>query len=108
MKKILVLGGNRFFGKKLIELLLEENHEVTILTRGKSGNPFGAKVEHLVADRVDSAALADAVKGREFDIVYDNICYASNEAKAFCDIFNGKIGKLFSRLHYPSMRRTEK
>lgn len=94
MKKILVLGGTRFFGSKLVELLIEEGHAVTIVTRGQSGNPFGNKVEHLQADRFNHDELAKVVEGRMFDIVYDNICYSPDEAKSFCDIFNGNIGKL--------------
>ncbi len=29
MAKVLVLGGTRFFGKRLVEKLLQDNHEVT-------------------------------------------------------------------------------
>ncbi len=94
MKSILVLGGTRFFGRKLVERLLEDGNKVSILTRGQSGNPFGNKVEHLIADRSNKEELAKAVEGREFDIVYDNICYSPTEAHAFCEIFNGKINKL--------------
>ena len=94
MKKVLVLGGTRFFGRKLVELLLADGHDVTIVTRGKLANLFGDKVKHLIVDRRDTEALSKAVEGEYYDIVYDNICYSPNEAKAFCDIFNGKMGKL--------------
>ena len=94
MKKILVLGGTRFFGQKLVELLLEQKHEVTIVTRGVSENPFGEAVEHIKVDRKDKAAFEKALENRTFDIVYDNICYSPNEAKQLCDMFKGKIGKL--------------
>ncbi|WP_449622426.1 NAD-dependent epimerase/dehydratase family protein [Robertmurraya sp. Marseille-Q9965] len=94
MKNILVLGGTRFFGRKLVDLLLEEGHNVTILTRGQTGNPFGEKVEHIVADRLNQEEFARKVEGRTFDIVYDNICFSPNEAYDFCELFNGKIGKL--------------
>lgn len=94
MKNILVLGGTRFFGRKLAELLMEDGNKVTILTRGQSGNPFGNRVEHLIADRSKKEELAKAVEGRRFDIVYDNICYSPKEAYEFCEIFNGKINKL--------------
>lgn len=94
MKTILVLGGTRFFGRKLVELLIEDGHNVVIMTRGKSGNPFGDKVEHLIVDRLNKEGFAKKVEGRTFDIVYDNICYSSNDAHTFCEIFNGKIGKL--------------
>lgn len=30
-----VIGGNRFFGKRLVSLLLEQKHDVTILNRGQ-------------------------------------------------------------------------
>lgn len=94
MKNILVLGGTRFFGRKLVELLIEDGHNVVMMTRGQSGNPFGGKVEHLIVDRSNKEELAKKVEGRTFDIVYDNICYSPNDAYAFCEIFNGKIGKL--------------
>ncbi|KYG89700.1 MULTISPECIES: NAD-dependent epimerase/dehydratase family protein [Metasolibacillus] len=94
MKNILVLGGTRFFGRKLVELLIAEGHQVTIITRGNSSNPFGDKVEHVIVDRTKEPDLQSFMENRMFDIVYDNICYSPNEAKAFCDIFNGKIGKL--------------
>jgi len=94
MKNILVLGGTRFFGRELVELLIEEGHNVAIMTRGKSGNPFGNKVEHLKGDRSNKEELEKIVEGRTFDIVYDNICYSPNEAYEFCEVFNGKIGKL--------------
>lgn len=94
MKHILILGGTRFFGRKLVDLLLSENHQVTIITRGQSGNPFGSQVEHIQVDRLDKKALAASMEGRTFDIVYDNICYSPKEAYDFCEVFNGKIKKL--------------
>lgn len=94
MKNILILGGTRFFGCKLVKLLIEDGNNVTVITRGQSGNPFGNKVEHIIANRLDKNELAKEVAGRFFDIVYDNICYSSNEAYEFCEVFNGKINKL--------------
>ncbi len=94
MKNILILGGTRFFGRKLVKLLIENENNVTIVTRGHSGNPFGNKVEHIIADRSNKNELAKKVEGRFFDVVYDNICYSPNEAYEFCEVFNGKINKL--------------
>lgn len=94
MKKILVLGGTRFFGRKLVEVLLEEGHQVTIMTRGTTSHPFGDQVEHIIGDRSMKEQLKNHFEGRKFDIVYDNICYTSNEARDFCEVFNGNIGKL--------------
>ena len=94
MKNILIIGGTRFFGSELVELLVDEGHNVTILTRGQTGKNLGTKVEHIMANRTDKNELANKVNGRVFDIVYDNICYSPNEAYEFCEVFNGKIKKL--------------
>ncbi|MGE7092134.1 NAD-dependent epimerase/dehydratase family protein [Lysinibacillus sp. NPDC048646] len=92
--KILILGGTRFFGRKLVELCLQNNHDVTILTRGLSGNPFGSHVKQLIADRDDENSLAQALSSTTWDIVYDNICYSPKEAQKIVQILEGKTKKL--------------
>ncbi|SES96162.1 NAD-dependent epimerase/dehydratase family protein [Paenibacillus sp. NFR01] len=94
MREILILGGTRFFGKRLVERLLEDQEtQVTILTRGQAADEFGDRVKRLQADRADSAALAEAVQGKQWDVVYDNICYSPDEARAAADLFAGKAGR---------------
>ena len=92
--KILVLGGTRFFGKKLVELCIQNGHEVTILTRGQSSNPFGNQVHQLIVDRNDTNALTQILDGMTWDIVYDNICYSPNEARDLAKILQSKTKKL--------------
>ncbi|KOP72712.1 NAD-dependent dehydratase [Lysinibacillus sp. FJAT-14745] len=91
---ILVLGGTRFFGKKLVERCLQNGHSVTILTRGQSGNPFGTKVKQLIVNRDDADSLSQALSSTTWDIVYDNICYSPNEALKICEILEDKTKKL--------------
>ncbi len=79
--KILVLGGTRFFGIHLVKDLLEKGHEVTIATRGKMPDPFGDRVNRLKVDRTDSSAMKDTFYGKEYDMVYDDIAYSSNDVK---------------------------
>ena len=43
-KRILVIGGTRFFGLRLVEGLLEAGHAVTLATRGRAADPFGGRV----------------------------------------------------------------
>ncbi|NOU80999.1 NAD-dependent epimerase/dehydratase family protein [Paenibacillus sp. LMG 31459] len=91
MKKILVLGGTRFFGKRLVELLLQDgDSRVTILTRGVTEDDFGDRVTRLAMDRTDEAALERAVRNIDWDIVYDNICFSPDEAAAAVRIFAGR------------------
>ena len=43
--KILVIGGNRFVGKKLVERLITESHKVTVLNRSGTGPEGATKVK---------------------------------------------------------------
>ncbi|MDK8181981.1 NAD-dependent epimerase/dehydratase family protein [Paenibacillus sp. UMB4589-SE434] len=91
MTKVLVLGGTRFFGKKLVQLLLEDGTDVTLVTRGQTVDTFGDQVKRLQLDRTDQAALAAAVGESEWDVVYDNICFFPQDALSACEIFAGKV-----------------
>ncbi|WP_458118942.1 NAD-dependent epimerase/dehydratase family protein [Paenibacillus sp. Z6-24] len=93
MQNVLVIGGTRFFGRDLVELLLDKGINVTLLTRGKTEDSFGDRVQRLIADRTDMQALQQAVGSQEFDIVYDNICYNAQEAMDACSVFSGKVGR---------------
>lgn len=94
MRSILVLGGTRFFGKRLVQRLLEdEDTQVTILTRGQTADEFGDAVTRLTADRSDTEALTAAVGGSHFDVVYDNICYSPDDAAAAAGIFAETAGR---------------
>ncbi|WNS46271.1 NAD-dependent epimerase/dehydratase family protein [Paenibacillus sp. MMS20-IR301] len=92
MRKILVLGGTRFFGKRLVEKLLQDGDSaVTILTRGLTGDDFGGRVTRLAADRTDAEGLARAAGDTDWDVIYDNICFSPDEAAAAVRIFSGKV-----------------
>ncbi|GAB6432076.1 NAD-dependent epimerase/dehydratase family protein [Bacillus cereus] len=93
MKKVLVLGGTRFFGKRLVEALLQDGHDVTIATRGITEDSFGSRVNRLIVDREDEKQLAERLEDKSYDIVYDNLCYSSNAAKAICEVLRGKTKK---------------
>ncbi|MBD2870632.1 NAD-dependent epimerase/dehydratase family protein [Paenibacillus arenilitoris] len=93
MKKILVLGGTRFFGKRLVERLVERQEDVTIVTRGNAPDPFGGAVKRLRADRTDPDALRAAIGSSSYDVVYDNICYTPQEAEEAARLFDGRVGK---------------
>ncbi|MGW6568754.1 NAD-dependent epimerase/dehydratase family protein [Streptomyces sp. NPDC054975] len=82
---ILIIGGNRYAGKRLTARLLDSGHAVTILNRGSSGTPEGTT--HLVADRNDEAALESALGDRTFDVVVDQVCYTPRQAAVARRVF---------------------
>ncbi|MGM9923155.1 MAG: NAD-dependent epimerase/dehydratase family protein [Bacillus sp. (in: firmicutes)] len=93
MSKILVFGGTRFFGKALVEQLLEAGHEVTIATRGLASDPFGERVDRWKVDRRDRGSLQSHLHGQSFDVVFDNICYGPDDAKMMVEELEGKVGR---------------
>jgi 2'-hydroxyisoflavone reductase len=70
--KVLVIGGTLFIGRLLVEELLKGGHGVAVLHR-KPKHDLGKRVENIVADRNDGASLAEALSGRRFDVVFDNV-----------------------------------
>ncbi|MFC8683619.1 NAD-dependent epimerase/dehydratase family protein [Brevibacillus porteri] len=91
MKKVLVLGGTRFFGKRLVQLLVEAGADVTVATRGLTQVELPASVKRMTLDRDDVHSLAIAGE-EQWDVVYDNICYSSQNAMDACKVFRGKVG----------------
>lgn len=88
---ILIIGGNRYFGKRLTSRLLESGHAVTILNRGSSGVPEG--VDHLIADRNDEGALESALGDRTFDVVVDQVCYTPRQAAVARRVFGPRTAR---------------
>ncbi|MFG2718269.1 NAD-dependent epimerase/dehydratase family protein [Streptomyces sp. NPDC048416] len=88
MREVLVIGGNRYFGKRLVARLLAAGDRVTVLNRGSVPPPPGAA--RLIADRDDEAALAAAVGERTFDVVIDQVCYTPRQAAIARRVFAGR------------------
>jgi nucleoside-diphosphate-sugar epimerase len=94
MKQILILGGNRFFGRHLASELLRRGADVTLLNRGNVDDGFGDQVTRLRADRADREQLSTVLRGKSWDRVYDQICYNGRDASGLCELLQGKTGRL--------------
>eukprot|EP01023_Acetabularia_acetabulum_P064351 TRINITY_DN8288_c0_g1_i2.p1 TRINITY_DN8288_c0_g1~~TRINITY_DN8288_c0_g1_i2.p1 ORF type:complete len:370 (-),score=84.91 TRINITY_DN8288_c0_g1_i2:186-1295(-) len=83
-KKILMMGGTRFIGLYLARMLVEQGHEVTLYTRGKSPittkiaddtdegfEKFAASIKHIAGDRKDFDDVKSKLSGQGFQVVYD-------------------------------------
>jgi len=79
MMKVLVLGGTRFFGIHLVNELLKSQCDVTIATRGITSDSFGNKVKRIILDRHDELSIINNLSNKQFDVVYDNLAYCSND-----------------------------
>lgn len=92
MKKILVLGGTNFFGKKAVQRLLDKGYEVTIATRGNKEQPFGRQVQHIELDASEANHNGwQKVQAETWDAVFDNICYNAKDAQIRIEQFGERL-----------------
>ncbi len=66
---ILILGGTGFIGPHQVEYAQSRGHSVTLFNRGVTHPQLFPDVEKLRGDRNDDL---EALKGREWDVVFDN------------------------------------
>ena len=94
--KTLVLGGSVFVGRRLVELLLREGHEVAVLNRGVTPVALPEEVEHLVADRTDSASMDRVLRGRRWDAIFDVSGFVmvagGGDIEGLLDLVDGNVG----------------
>lgn len=90
-RHVLLIGGNRFLGVELGFRLLAAGDRLTLLNRGTQPDPFGARVERVVADR-GSDAFDRALAGRRFDAVVDCALFTGDEARRSARVFSGNVG----------------
>jgi 2'-hydroxyisoflavone reductase len=70
--EVLVIGGTLFIGRLLVAELLKSGHQVTVLHR-KPGHDLGKRVGEILADRNEAAGMRQALAGKTFDVVFDNV-----------------------------------
>ena len=89
MKKLLILGGTYFIGRKLVEVALEHNeYEVYILNRGSRKTFEDGRVNHIIADRENPVQMKTALKEYEFDYIIDISCLNKSHVDILFDSVN--------------------
>lgn len=87
--RILIMGGTRFIGVYLTQILLEQGHEVTLFNRGNK--PAPAAVEQILGDRTDTANLTEKLTGKNFDAIFDNNGRELSDTQPLAELFKGRI-----------------
>ncbi|HKV58277.1 MAG TPA: NAD-dependent epimerase/dehydratase family protein [Ktedonobacteraceae bacterium] len=77
--RILVIGGTRFLGRRLVEVALERNHDVTLFNRGKTNADLFLSVPKLRGDRHSDVS---ALQGKTWDVVIDTCGYVPRVVSA--------------------------
>jgi len=89
--KLLVLGGTRFVGLRLVRYLVGQGHDVTILNRGRTQAQLPPGVKRLYADRRDAEAFRKALEGQDFEAVFDITGYEVRNLVPSVELFSGRV-----------------
>ena len=88
--RLLVLGGTHHVGRAFVEEALARGDQVTTLTTGRSGPPADG-AEPRYADRLDRAALADALGDDRWDAVVDTWSFAPVAVRTAARQLSGRV-----------------
>ena len=91
MGNVLVIGGSRFMGRRLVWRLLAEGHAVTTLNRGLHPDPFGSRVTRLQADRT-SPEFREVLRQRSFEAVVDFLAFSGRDTAGAVTAISGRVG----------------
>lgn len=80
--RVLVLGGTRFIGRRIVERLHARGDDVLIVHRGTSEPADWVRVEHLHCDRSDLTAHARAIASFAADAVVDTYALTAEDVEA--------------------------
>eukprot|EP00112_Aurelia_sp_Birch-Aquarium-sp1_P010862 Seg230.24 transcript_id=Seg230.24/GoldUCD/mRNA.D3Y31 product="dTDP-D-glucose 4 6-dehydratase" protein_id=Seg230.24/GoldUCD/D3Y31 len=96
-KRILVLGGNGFLGGETVELLLNNDYEVTIVNRGNKYFDSDTRIEpevkqRLICDRdtLIRKTCPKLKKSGKYDAVIDFSSYNSMQMESMIDMLRGR------------------
>ncbi|MFD2026840.1 NAD-dependent epimerase/dehydratase family protein [Promicromonospora aerolata] len=93
-KSILFIGGSGIISHASVARAARLGHRVTVLNRGLSSTRrLPADVENLVADASDAGAVAEALGGREFDVVAQFRAFGPEHVARDVAQFAGRTGQ---------------
>jgi nucleoside-diphosphate-sugar epimerase len=88
--RILIMGGTRFIGVFLTQLLVSQGHEVVLFNRGNKPAPV-AGVTEIHGDRRDPEQLQAKLAGETFDAIFDNNGRELSDTQPLVELFHGKL-----------------
>ncbi|WP_026735807.1 NAD-dependent epimerase/dehydratase family protein [Fischerella sp. PCC 9605] len=88
--RILIMGGTRFIGVYLTQLLVQQGHEVVLFNRGNRPAPVG-RVGQITGDRTDATQLKEKLSKENFDAIFDNNGRELTDTQPLAEIFQDRV-----------------
>jgi UDP-glucose 4-epimerase len=89
--RILIMGGTRFIGVYLTQLLVASGHEVVLFNRGNRAAPVLQGVEQIIGDRTDTTQLKVKLAQESFDVIFDNNGRELADTQPLAEIFQDRV-----------------
>ena len=88
--RILIMGGTRFIGVYLTQMLVEQGHDVVLFNRGNRPAPVEG-VEQITGDRTVSAQIPEKLSSENFDAIFDNNGRELSDTQPLAEIFKHRV-----------------
>ncbi|MCA1993558.1 MAG: NAD-dependent epimerase/dehydratase family protein [Coleofasciculus sp. S288] len=88
--RILIMGGTRFIGVYLTQLLVQQGHDVVLFNRGNRPAPVEG-VKQIHGDRTDSTLLKEKLSQKQFDAIFDNNGRELSDTQPLVEIFKDRV-----------------
>lgn len=85
------MGGTRFIGVYLTQLLVEQGHEVVLFNRGNRTVPSLQGVGQIIGDRTDATQLKAKLSQENFDVIFDNNGRELTDTQPLAEIFKDRV-----------------
>jgi len=95
MKKILIIGGSRFIGPALVNLINTEDRMITVFNRGNDyGQQLPINIVKIKGDRRDPSTM-QILANEKYDLVYDLCCFNKTDALNLLNILQPTANIVF-------------
>ncbi|WP_315789470.1 NAD-dependent epimerase/dehydratase family protein [Fischerella sp. JS2] len=90
--RILIVGGTRFIGVYLTQVLVQQGQEVVLFNRGNRPLPVEG-VGQITGDRTDATQLKEKLSKENFDAIFDNNGRELTDTQPLVEIFQDRVQK---------------
>jgi nucleoside-diphosphate-sugar epimerase len=91
--RILVIGGTRFIGPRVVERLVALGHEITVFHSGQTASSLPGTVRDIQGDRHHLAEYNAEFHRLAPDVVIDMIAFTEQDARSLVSTFRGLAGR---------------
>jgi UDP-glucose 4-epimerase len=88
--RILIMGGTRFIGVYLTQILASLGHEVVLFNRGNRPAPVSG-IRQITGDRTNPSQLKEKLTTEDFDVIFDNNSRELTDTQPLAEIFQDRL-----------------